>query len=68
MTKIIGSTQSSFIEGRGLLDSIIVTNEVVEDCGRKKKKVVVVKVDYKKAYDFNKVIIFILYDVEAWIY
>jgi len=30
--KIIDSSQSSFIEGRGLLDCILAANKVVEEC------------------------------------
>jgi len=32
LPKIIYSTQSTFIERRGLLDSILVPNEVAEKC------------------------------------
>ena len=41
-----------FLEGRGLLDSVLVANEVLEEMKRKKKSCVFFKVDYEKAYDF----------------
>ena len=51
LPKIIDCSQSAFIKGRGLLDSIMVANEVVEECRLKKKRLAIVKVDYEKAYD-----------------
>ena len=51
MDKIIDNSQLAFIEGIGLLDSIIVAKEVVKECSRKKKKVMIIKIDYEKAYD-----------------
>ena len=51
LPKIIDCSQSAFIKGRGLLDSILVANEVVEECKLKKKRLAIVKVDYEKAYD-----------------
>ena len=39
------------ISGKGLLDSILVANEVVEEIKRRKKSGVIVKIDYEKAYD-----------------
>jgi len=52
LPKIISAPQSGFIKGRGLLDSILVANEVVEERSRCKKSRVVVKVDFEKAYDY----------------
>jgi len=51
LPKIIDNTQSAFIKGRGLLDSILVANEIVEEYRQKKKRLAIVKVDYEKAYD-----------------
>ena len=51
LPKVIHSSQSAFIKGRGLMDSILVANETVEECRLKKKRLVIVKVDYEKAYD-----------------
>ena len=49
--KIIDARQSTFLEGRGLLDSVLVANEVLEEYKRKRKSCVFFKVDYEKAYD-----------------
>ena len=49
--KIIDVRQSTFLEGRGLLDSVLVANEVLEEYKRKRKSCVFFKVDYEKAYD-----------------
>ena len=52
--KIIDIRQSAFIEGRGLLDSVLITNEVLEDYKRKRKQCIFFKVDYEKAYNSVK--------------
>jgi len=49
--KVIDVKQSAFREGRGLLDSVLVANEVLEEYKRKRKYCVFFKVDYEKAYD-----------------
>jgi len=51
ISKVINIKQSAFLEGRGILDSILVANEVIEEMKRKKKSCVCFKVDYEKAYD-----------------
>jgi len=43
--------QSTFLGGRGLLASILVTNEMVDYLKKEKKSGVFVKVDFEKAYD-----------------
>jgi len=45
--KVIDVRQSAFLEGRGLLDNVLVANEVLEDYKRKRKNCVFFKVDYK---------------------
>jgi len=52
ISKVIDIRQSVFLEGRGLLDSILVANETLEELKRKKKSCVLFKVDYEKAYDY----------------
>jgi len=51
ISKVIDIRQSAFLEGRGILDSIMVANEVIEKMKRKKKSCVCFKVDYENAYD-----------------
>jgi len=50
LQKVINYSQLALIRGKGLMDSILVANEIMEEC-RKKKRPVVVKVDYEKVYD-----------------
>jgi len=51
ISKVIDVRQSTFLERRGLLDSILVANKALEEFKRKKKNCVFFKVDYEKAYD-----------------
>ena len=51
MPVIIDERQSAFIEGRHLLQSALIANEVVEEARRGQKPCIVFKVDYEKAYD-----------------
>jgi len=48
--KVIDYRQSAFLEGRGLMDSVLVANEVLEEAKRTKKISVIFKADYEKAY------------------
>ncbi|XP_068503760.1 uncharacterized protein [Phaseolus vulgaris] len=49
--KVIDGSQSAFLSNRGLLDSVLVVNEVVDDLKRRKKRGVIVKLDFEKAYN-----------------
>jgi len=49
--KVVDGTQSAFLSNRGLLDSVLVVNEVIDELKRRKKSGVVVKLDFEKAYD-----------------
>ena len=48
---IIDETQYAFIEGRHLLQSALITNEIIEEARTSHKSCLVFKVDYEKAYD-----------------
>jgi len=53
INKITDTKQSAFIEGRGLLDRVLVANETLEEIKRKKKKsCVFFKINYEQNYDF----------------
>jgi len=39
------------LRDRGLLEIIVVANEVMEDLKREKKSGLIIKVDYEKVYD-----------------
>lgn len=49
--KIISDAQSAFIKGRSILDEVLVANEAVDFLKKKKKKALIFKVDFEKAYD-----------------
>lgn len=51
MPDIIDERQTAFIEGRHMLHSVVIANEVVEEAKRCNKSCMVFKVDYKKVYD-----------------
>lgn len=51
LPNIIDERQSAFIEGRQLLHSVIVANEVVEEAKRGQKPCMLFKVDFERAYD-----------------
>jgi len=48
---VIDENQSAFMQGRGLLESVLVANEVIEDVRRRRRRGVFLKVDFEKAYD-----------------
>jgi len=45
--KVIDGRQSAFLEGRGLMDGVLVANEVLEEVKRRKSGCVFFKVDKK---------------------
>ena len=47
----IFSSQGAFVEGRQILDVVLIANEVVDDRRRSKEEGVVFKIDFEKAYD-----------------
>ncbi|KAL4585017.1 hypothetical protein LXL04_009630 [Taraxacum kok-saghyz] len=48
---LVRDPQSAFVVGRQILDGPLILNEVVSWCKAKKKKAMVFKVDFEKAYD-----------------
>lgn len=51
MPTIISYTRSAFIEGRQILDCILVANESVEWAKRSKSKLLLLKIDFAKTFD-----------------
>ncbi|GKV52656.1 hypothetical protein SLEP1_g59229 [Rubroshorea leprosula] len=51
MSEIVSETQSAFVGGRQLIDSVLVLNEVVDEIKNKKQPAFVFKADFEKAYD-----------------
>ncbi|MCI44542.1 transposon TX1 putative protein, partial [Trifolium medium] len=51
LPKLIDETQSAFVQGRQILDGVLIANEVIDEAKRKKREVLMFKVDFEKAYD-----------------
>ncbi|XP_058732929.1 uncharacterized protein LOC131604511 [Vicia villosa] len=53
--KVIGMVilehQTTFIVGRQILDGILIANELVDEAKRRKKELLMFKVDFEKVYD-----------------
>ena len=51
LSAVIDECQSAFLKGRGILDSVLTANGVIEDLRRRRKSGLCFKVDFEKAYD-----------------
>ncbi|XP_020253777.1 uncharacterized protein LOC109830826 [Asparagus officinalis] len=51
MQDLIAPSQSAFQKGRSTLDSILIANEMIHFCSKRKKEVAMVKIDFAKAFD-----------------
>eukprot|EP00253_Pinus_taeda_P026017 PITA_26017 len=51
LDKLISAEQTSFVEGRQILDGLVVTQEVIHSLKFKKQKGMMIKLDLSKAYD-----------------
>jgi hypothetical protein len=49
--KLISPTQTTFIKGRNILEGVVILHEVIHELKRSKKKGVLFKIDFEKAYD-----------------
>ena len=49
--KLVGEVQNAFIKGRYILDGVLIANETVGCIKKNKKKCLMFKVDFEKAYD-----------------
>lgn len=48
---IISEEQSAFVEGRSILDGILIANEIVDWWKKTKRRGIILKLDFEKAYD-----------------
>ena len=51
MDHLVGPLQSSFIEGRQILDGALIAGEIIESCKRHKTEATMLKLDFHKAFD-----------------
>lgn len=51
LPSVIDDCQSAFLKDRGLLNSVVVANEVIEELRRSSRRGLCFKIDYEKAYD-----------------
>lgn len=49
--KTIGRNQTGFIKGRNILKGVVVIHEVLHELRRSKRKGLILKIDFEKAYD-----------------
>jgi len=54
LPSVIDESQSAFLKERGILNSVLMANEVVEDLRRGGRRGLYLKVDFEKAYDSVK--------------
>lgn len=52
--RIIDKGQTAFIKGRYILDGVVILHETLHELRRKKMRGVILKIDFKKAYDSVK--------------
>lgn len=52
LAKIISENQSVFLSGRYVLDRVVVLNEIIEEARRTKRSLLILKVDFAKAFDY----------------
>ena len=51
MDKVISKSQNDFVEGRQILDVVLIANKIADSTLRRKKCGLVCKLDIEKAYD-----------------
>ncbi|RVW62473.1 putative mitochondrial protein [Vitis vinifera] len=54
LQETIHSTQGAFVQGRQILDAVLIANEIVDEKKRSGEEGVVFKIDFEKAYDHVK--------------
>ena len=51
MKKVIGETQMAFVKNHQILDSFVITEEIIHHWKKNKNGGLLVKLDFEKAYD-----------------
>jgi hypothetical protein len=47
----ISKTQAAFIPGRNILERVVILHEMMHEIRKKKRKGIIMKLDFEKAYD-----------------
>ena len=48
---VIGGNQTRFVKGRNILEGVVVLHEVIHELKTTKRKGIILKIDFEKAYD-----------------
>lgn len=51
LPRIVGEAQSAFMGGRNILDGVLISNEIIDWWKKRKKRGLILKLDFEKAYD-----------------
>ena len=51
ISSVISMEQSAFVKGRQILDGPLMVNEIISWCKRRRKRIMIFKVDFEKAFN-----------------